>query len=61
MRAVLIQTAKAWGKKPSELGLCTAEDDLVYMVAWDKAEMDMMAWERQQAEREAKREARRGK
>ena len=32
------------------------------MVAWDKAELDMIAWERQVAEQEAKREAaRRGK
>lgn len=54
MRAVLIQTAKTWGKKPSELGLCDPDDDLAYMVAWDNAERTMIAWEQQEAEREAK-------
>ena len=51
----MIQAAKAWGKKPSELGLCTEEDDLTYMVAWEQSESRMIAWERQEAEREAKR------
>ena len=57
MRAVLVQTAKAWGKKPSELGLCAASDDLAYMVAWENAERTMVAWEKQEAEKEAKRGA----
>ena len=51
MRAVLIQTAKAWGQKPSELGLCDPDDDLAYMVAWENAERTMIAWERQEAEK----------
>jgi hypothetical protein len=57
MRAVLIQAAKAWGQKPSAVGLCAEEDDIAYMVAWEQAENRMIAWERQEAEREAKRNA----
>jgi hypothetical protein len=52
---VLVQTAKAWGKKPSELGICGEEDDLAYMITWEQSESRMIAWERQEAEREAKR------
>jgi hypothetical protein len=50
-----MRTAKAWGLRPSDLGLCSADDDLAFMVAWESAEMNMTAWERQEAEREAKR------
>lgn len=55
MRAVLVQTAKSWGMRPSALGLCAPDDDLAYMVAWDNAERTMIAWEQQEAVREAKR------
>jgi hypothetical protein len=51
MRAVLVKAAKAWGKKPSEVGLCAEDDDLAYMVAWEQAEMRMIAWEQQEADR----------
>ena len=51
---MLVQAVKAWGKKPSELGLCGEDDDLAYMVAWEQAENRMVAWERQEAEKEAK-------
>lgn len=55
MRAVLVQTAKSWGQKPSALGLCAPEDDLAFMVAWENAERTMTAWEQQAAMDEAKR------
>ncbi len=50
-----MRAAKEWGIKPSELGLCSTGDDLAYMVAYIRAEVQMTAWEQQQAEREAKR------
>jgi hypothetical protein len=53
--------AKAWGQRPSALGLCGAGDDLAYMVAWDNAERTMIAWEQQEAEREAKRGTRKNR
>ena len=52
---MLVQAAKAWRQRPSDVGLCGEEDDLIYMVAWERAESRMLAWERQEAEREAKR------
>lgn len=55
MRAVLMRTAKDWNLRPSELGICAPEDDLAYMVAWMRAEMNMLGWEHQEAEREAKK------
>jgi hypothetical protein len=55
MRAVLVQTAKAWGYRPSELGLCAPDEDLAYMVAWENAERTMVAWEYQVAEKEQRR------
>jgi hypothetical protein len=55
MRAVLVQAAKAWGQKPSALGLCPEDDDLAFIVAWEQAENRMIAWERQEQEKEAKR------
>ena len=55
MRAVMVQAAKAWRQRPSDLGLCSEEDDITYIVAWEMAESRMMAWERQEAEREQKR------
>jgi hypothetical protein len=58
MRAVLIQAAKAWGQKPSTLGLCPEDDDLAFIVAWEQAENRMITWERQEQEREAKRDRR---
>lgn len=54
-RAVLMRAAKEWHLRPSELGLCSQDDDLVYMVAYIRAELTMTAWESQEAEREAKR------
>ena len=50
-----MQTTRAWGQRPSGLGLCAPEDDLAYMVAWDNAERTMVAWERQLAEEEIDR------
>ena len=52
---MLIRAAKEWGLKPSELGICSPEDDLAYMVAWLRADTRMRAWEQAEAEREAKR------
>ena len=43
--------AKAWRLKPSELGICGPEDDLTYIVAWERVDMDMRAWERRQQEK----------
>jgi hypothetical protein len=57
LRAVLIQAAKAWRLKPSDLGLCATDDDIVYIVAWERTENLMTAWEQQEAAREAKRDA----
>ena len=50
MRAVLVRTAKEWGLKPSELGICSPDEDLTYMVAWTRAETKMMAWEQRERE-----------
>lgn len=50
-----MQAAKAWGLLPSELGICGPEDDLTYIVAWERTEMNMLAWERHVREKEAKR------
>ena len=55
MRALLMRVAKSWGIRPSALGICSADDDLTYMLAWERAETKMLGWERQEAEREAKR------
>jgi len=48
-----MRAAKEWHLKPSELGICSPEDDLAYMVAYLRTEIRMTAWEIQ--EREAKR------
>ena len=55
MRAVLIRTARDWGLKPSDLGICAPEDDLVYMVAWTRVESHMMAVEQRERERQQRR------
>ena len=52
MRAVLVRTARDWGLKPSALGICAPDDDLVYMVAWTRAETRMMAWEQHEREKQ---------
>ena len=52
MRAVLIRTARDWGLKPSDLGICAPDDDLVYMVAWTRAETRMMSWEQHEREKQ---------
>ena len=54
-RAAQMRAAKAWGLKPSDLGICTPADDLTYIIAWERTEARMTAWEHQEAEREAKR------
>ena len=50
-----MRAAKEWHLRPSELGICSPEDDLAYMVAYLKTETRMTAWEIQEAEREAKK------
>ena len=55
----MIRAAKAWGMRPSELGICAPDADLTYMVAWERAEGNMVAWERQEIEREQRQKARR--
>ena len=55
MRAVLVRTARDWGLKPSDLGICAPDDDLVYMVAWTRAETHMMAWEQRERDRQQRR------
>lgn len=51
-----MKTLREWqGPRPSEMGICSPDDDLPYMVAWMRTELDMMAWEHQEAERERKR------
>ena len=50
----MIRTAKQWGIRPSELGICSPEDDLAYMIAWTRAETHMAMWEQDEAERKAK-------
>ena len=47
----MMQAAKAWGLKPSDLGICSPDDDLTYIVAWERTEMNMKAWERRQQEK----------
>ena len=49
-----MRTAKEWQIKPSELGICSPDDDLAFMVAYMRTELDMRAWEYQEAERERK-------
>jgi hypothetical protein len=56
-----VQAAKAWGQRPSDVGLCGEDDDLAYMVAWERAEGQMLAWERQEADREMKQRRGKGK
>ncbi len=55
MRAAMVAACKAWGQKPSDAGLCVPDDDMAYIIAWEQAENRMMAWERQEGEREARR------
>ena len=50
-----MQAAKSWGQRPSDVGLCAPEEDIVYMVAWERTENLMLSWERQEQEREAKK------
>lgn len=45
-----------WGMRPSELGYCDPEDDIVWMTAYTHTRGDMTAWENQEAELEAKRQ-----
>ena len=52
---VMMQTAREWGVRPSALGLCSSEDDLVYMVALVRVEGQMRAWEQQLAEARIKK------
>ena len=46
----LLHAAKDWGYKPSDLGLCTPEEDLLYMVAYTVTVSDMEAVERKEPE-----------
>jgi hypothetical protein len=46
----LLHTAKDWGYKPSELGLCEPEEDLTLMVAYTSTVSDMEAVEKLDAE-----------
>jgi len=46
----LLQTAKDWGYKPSVLGLCDPEEDLLYMVAYTATVADMEAVEKKETE-----------
>jgi len=44
----LLHTAHDWGYKPSELGLCEPEDDLLWMTAYSSTVADMEAVEREE-------------
>ena len=55
LRSTVMRAAKEWNLRPSELGICTVDDDLAYMVAYLRTETRMTAWEMQEAERETKR------
>ena len=62
-RVLRLQTARAWGKTPSEFAALSHEDR-VYMMALTQVEGYMRAWERQVSENEAKkaeRQARKGR
>jgi len=51
-RVLRLQTARAWGKTPSEFAALSHEDR-VYMMALSRIEGYMRAWERQVSENEA--------
>jgi hypothetical protein len=59
-QVVRLQTARAWGKAPSEFAALPYEDKL-YMTALTRAESMMRAWERQVSEDEMKKARRSGK
>lgn len=46
--------AKAWGRRPSELGLCHPEQDAALMIAYERALSDMAGAERFENERKNK-------
>lgn len=52
--------AKAWGCKPSELGLCDPEEDADLMYAYCLVKGTMDSYENQLQEDEIKRKGRRG-
>ena len=57
---LLVQTAREWGRTPSEFA-ALPYDDQVYMMALTRTEGKMRAWERQVTEDERPPPARRGK
>ena len=56
LRLTEIDAAHEWGVKPSDLGLCSKEDDVSMMVAYMMTIRKMSAWERHQAQKEVKKQ-----
>ena len=59
-RMLLVQTAREWGKTPSEFA-ALPYDDQVFMMALTRTEGKMRAWERQVTEDERPKTPRSGK
>lgn len=51
----LVGVCKSWGRLPSEMGLCSDDDNLALMVAYDKSIGSMQSWEQQEQERKNKK------
>lgn len=47
-----MDTCHDWGRRPSEFGLCLAEDDLAVMRAHSGAVASMRAWEHEVSRQE---------
>jgi hypothetical protein len=51
----MLETAKFWNRKPSELGICAPDEDVYYMTAYMLSFYDIKAVEEFQMEKEIER------
>jgi hypothetical protein len=49
-----VETAHDWGIRPSELGICSPDEDMAVMTAYTRTISRMRAWEAQEQERKLK-------
>lgn len=56
----LCDTAKEWGRRPSEFGLCAPEDDYAVMLAYTRTVATMRAKEALEQRRAAEKQSRAG-
>ena len=52
---MLVKTAKEWGLRPSDFGVCYPDDDRAVMLAFEKTTGDMQAVEKWKAEHRGRR------